>query len=745
MRKVVPFVLLLITIVLAACSNSRVKYPSADATLRLSRVVLYRNGIGYFEREGRVDGDVLRLKVRKDQINDMLKSLTVVKRDGGQAVSISMPLDPQTWANAAMATLAPGRGSLAEVLDSLRGTRVVLSTSDGSVQGRVLMVERIENAAPEGAGKRPADPTAKHDHKVTLLDDDEMRVVMLSRVKGITLEDGDLAMQFHRSLDATAGEGMFQQVDVSIRLTGASSHDLVVSYVVPAPMWKPTYRVVLPESGKGKGLLQGWAVVDNTSGEDWRDVRLALTSGAPIAFRYDLHTPRDVERTDLTEAGVQKHARVAIGETTYEPETPEEPPAPPPPPAEYAMGDEADKEASTEAYGGAPMGAAAAPKSPRPSSTPVSSSTRTTWGEREEQKAVDFESLRRSTLAQARASAVSGLTRFDLASQVTVPEGSSTMVAIINQPVDAEETFLFKPGGAGVGYEANPYRVVRFRNATPFVLEPGPISIYAGGSFVGEGLSEVVGTGSSATIPFAVESGILVTSSTERTGDEMRLLRIVRGVLEVESFARTSTTWNVRSQTKNDGFQVLIRHPKAGSNYNLVDRPKGTEDLLGAYLIPVPVPKGKREGTMKVVEQTPSRLQLSIWDTRSVALLDTLLMTGDLTPAARARLQPIVSARQEIGRIDSEIEELRKQREELDQRASETRRSLEAIKKDPAAGALRAKLNQRLDEFTSEGDRIGRRIVELQSKRLEKKIELEDMLQDFDLRAPDAAKPEAKP
>jgi len=750
MRRFTPL-LLAAVLSLSACSSGRAKYPSAEAGLALSSVVLYRNGVGYFERSGRVDGDVLRIKVRKDHINDLLKSLTVVKREGGQALSVSMPLDPQSWANAALATLAPGRGSLAEVLDALRGTRVVLGTDAGRISGRVLLVEALEGVEPEQDRRgRSSAPAIREDHKVTLLDGDAMRVVLLSKVKNVTLEDGDLAMQFHRSLDATAGEGMFQQVEVAIHLTGASSHEVVVSYVAPAPMWKPTYRVVLPEGGKGQALLQGWAVVDNTSGEDWRDVRLALTSGAPIAFRYDLHTPRDVERSDLTESGVRKRAQVAVGETTYEPEEERSKDA------EEGYGYEMDDDArvvdgvlagaTRSGGGGRPKtaankryeadakmdkagdrGAYAAAASPPPPPPPA--------GEPAE-PAVAFESLRRSTLAQARATAVSGLTRFDLGSPVTVPDGSSTMVAIINQAVEAEETFLFKPGGAGVGYDANPYRVVRFRNATPFVLEPGPISIYAGGSFVGEGLSEAVGTGTSATIPFAVEPGILVSSKTERTGDEMRLLRIVRGVLEVESFARTTTTWEVKSQTKKEGFTVLIRHPKAGYNYDLVGRPPETEDLHGAYLIPVKVPTGKREAELQVVEQTPSRMQLSIWDSRSVKLLDTLLATGDLTPAARARLQPIVALRQDIGKIDTQIEGLQSQRESLDQRASETRRSLLAITKDPAAGALRRKLNKRLEEFTSEADRVGREIVELQSKRLEKKIELEDLLQNFDLRAP---------
>ena len=769
MKRVVPILLMLVAVVVSACSGGHAKYPSTDATLRLSRVVLYRNGIGYFERQGRVDGDILRIKVRKDQVNDLLKSLTVVNRDGGQALSVSMPLDPQTWANAALATLAPGRGSLAAVLDALRGTRVVLATETNSIRGRILMVEEVtvERAARPARGGRGEPEEERTDHKVTLLDEDEMKILMLSAVRTISLEDGDLAMQFQRSLDATAGEGMFQQVEVAIRLSGGSSHDLLVSYVVPAPMWKPTYRVVLPEGGKGKALLQGWAVVDNTSGEEWRDVRLALTSGAPIAFRYDLHTPRDVERTDLTESGVRKRARVAVGETTWEDDEPK--PAEEPE-AEAGYYDVEDKNAEATAANldglgaigtighGAGSGSGSGYGSGRASAGKPATRKREARKAGDDGKddrglrrpaappaedpgpaAVDFESLRRSTVANARATAVSGLTRFDLTELVTVPEGTSTMVAIVNHAVDAEETFLFKPGGAGSGYEANPYRVVRFRNTTPFVLESGPISIYAGGSFVGEGLSDVVGTGTSATVPFAVETGILVSSKTERSGDEMRLLRIVRGVLEVESFARTATTWTVKSQTQRPGFKVLIRHAKAGWNYELVQRPNDTEDLQGAYLIPVVVPNGKREGSLEVVEQTPSKLQLSIWDTRSVKLLDTLMLSGNLTPAARARLEPIVKLRQEIGRIDTQIDGLRRQREELDQRASETRRSLQAIAKDAAAGALRRKLTKRLEEFTSDADRVGRESVELQSKRLEKKIELEDLLRDFDLRAPEKA------
>jgi hypothetical protein len=772
MRRLHPFVLctLLALPSLSACAG-RTPYPTVDGdALALDSVVLYRNGVGYFERRGKVDGDALRLRVRKDQVNDLLKSLTVVDEDG-KAVSVSMPLDPQTWASVAMATLAPGNGSLPQVLDSLRGTEVTVRANNQYIRGRIMMVEHIINEPdPDAANMRLSVPTTtpdSRDWKLTLLSRGQLEIIRVSKIRGISLHDGDLAMQLHRSLDASAGEGMFEQVDIEIRLVDARSHRLTVSYVVGAPMWKPTYRVVLPSKAGGEALLQGWAVVDNISGEDWKEIALSLTSGAPISFRYDLHTPREVWRTDMTASAADKQAAVALGETTWGTEEEKNQPAPEPEPdtgyydrptdGDYDYGDDyaardesgvmggarADKneaKAKGKAPASKPSGSAAAPTTPparrynkddsladgRSYESTVDATSTT----------IDVDTLRRSTMASSRSQRISGLTRVDLQDPVTVPDGTSTMVALINETVAAEETFLFKPGGAGYGYETNPYRVVRFENSTPYVMEPGPIAIYSGGSFVGEGLSEAVGAGTSVTIPFAVETEIMVTSATQYSGQEMTLTRIVRGVLEVESFYQTTTTWDVRGPAKPEKYKVLIRQPQTGSNYELAQRPPGTEDLEGAWLIPIELAANERSATLKVVEQTPSKISLAIWDQQAVSLLEKFLAADNLDAEARKKLQPVLDLRREIGRIDTEVDGLRRQQVELESRADQTRRNLEAIKKDSAANALRQKLNKRLEEFSSEADTLGRKIVELESKRLERKIELEDMIQDLDLRAP---------
>jgi hypothetical protein len=686
--------------------------------------VLYRNGVAYFERQGAIDGDRLTLKVRKDQINDLLKSLTVIDRSSGKTLSVSIPLDPKAWQDAALSMLTPGRGRLAEVLDALRGTYVEVDTDTRTARGRIVMVERVLEAPdPLRGSVAPSQP--QEDHRLTLLDNGAFEIMKLSRVRTITIQSGDLVMQLDRHLDATAGEGMFQQVDVVVRLAENTKHDLIVSYVAQAPLWKPTYRLVLADDNSGKALLQAWAVVANVSGENWDHVTLALTSGAPLAFRYDLHTPEDVERPDLTQSGVHKHASVAFGEATY---------APPPPPAAAApvlAPAEADRYEAEESLSEQASGAgdqkdrARESKKSKAGNLPLRAAPMPS--------AVDLQTLAQSAAPQTTARRVAGLTRFDLAERMTLPDGSASMVMLINQLVSGEETFLFKPGGSGQGYEHNPYRVVRFHNGTDFVLEPGPISIYSGGSFVGEGLSEAIASQDKATIPFAAEPSIVVHSAPVASGDAVKITKIVRGVIEVESFQRVTTTWTVSVKPTQQGYRVLVRQSRAGDLYTLVDPPKDTETLPDGYFIPVLVGPDQAEATLEVVERTPSNYSLSVWDDKAPELLKQLLEAPGLDPAARAALQPVVDARQQIGRIDTELVGLTAQQEEIDERANEERQNLLAIQKDPKAGALRKRLSARLEELTQKAAEIGRKIVDLNSQRLSRKIELEDKLRELDL------------
>lgn len=717
-------VLLSACLVASGCAGGRTPWPTAGGPLRLERVVLYRNGVGYFERRGQVEGDTLRLRVRKDHVNDLLKSLAVIDRSsGGRVSSVSLPLDPSAWHRAALEALRPGNGRLAQVLDSLRGTRISVRAGTQSATGRIVLVEPL---GPPVVTQRefapPLPDPVEPDHRLVLLDGDVLSVVRLSEVTSLSLEDGDVVMQIERHLDASAGEGMFQQVELSIRLAGEHEHDIAVTYIAPAPRWRPTYRLVLDETQARSALLQAWAVVDNTSGESWEDVTLSLTSGEPFAFQYDLYTPQDVERPDLSHSAADKHAQVAIGERTFSDADSAEP-----------------QTVADEENAGAEMAMEAAPmrtkramrRGDAPASAPAPAEPAAMGGAAfgAMAPAVSLEALEQSVAAKAQARSVAGLVRFDLADRVTLPDASASMVALLSERVEAEQAFLYRPGGSGQGYEHNPYRVARFENATRFALEPGPISVYAGGSFVGEGLSEAVGAGEVATIPFAVEPSIVVLSKAPQVGrGEVKKLRLVRGVLEVESFERVTTEWTVKATKREGAIRVLVRHPRHGGDYELVEPKSGVDRLPDAYLVPIELAADANEARVSVVEQTPRKYSVSLWDGDAVQWLDTWLASKDLGAEERARFTPIVKLRREMGRIDTEIQGLERQQAQLDERAREARRSLEAIEKDKGAGALRTRLARRMEELVEEAAVLGRRLVELQGKRLELKLELEDAI-----------------
>lgn len=684
-----------------------------ESALRLQRVVLYRSGVGYFERGGPLKARELRLRCRKDQINDLLKSLTVIDRRSGRVLSVSLPLDRDRLASAAD-LLGPGRGGLGRLLDALRGARVEVRAADRSYSGRVLLVE-------EPPGSPPGQPAAQ----VSLLDGDHVRVLPLAQVSGVRLLDSELALQLHHTLDSSSGEGLFKQVPVELRLSNEGPHDLLLSYVSSAAVWQPSYRLVLPESGAGDALLQAFAVVANHSGEDWRDVRLTLTSASPSGFRYDLHTPREVQRPEREgHLGAAQRAAAAAADPSSERERevalpPSEPPSP--------------------TLIGPP-----APPSPGPAAEPSAGAARSP---RSGPSAVDPALLQRSAQANAQPRPRGGQTSYELRDPVTLPDGTATMVAILNQSVPAEQALLFRPGGSGPGFEHNPYRVVRFKNRTPYLLEPGPISVYASGGLVGEGMADPIAADAGVIIPFAVEPAVVVQSAQKTSVAEERALQLRGGALLVESAQLLVTRYTVRGPRPERPYRVLLRHPRAGGAFALRPRPEGTEELADAYLIPVNIPAGPGpvEAQIEVVERQPQRATVALWDGRAAELLGAAVATAGLDAAARERLAPVLVLRRDMTRIEGELAALRQQQQALDQQAQEARANLDALKRDPkerespGANALRERLSKRLEALSKEAAGLLRKGNELTSQRQERKLRLEEKAQGLSLRFADPA------
>jgi hypothetical protein len=262
------------------------KLPPA-VSLPITRVVLFNAGVAYFHREGDVTGEG-RLDLRFDEadVNDLLKSLVLTDKDGGKVRAVTydnrMPIDVTLKGFAVDVTENPTMGQL---MHQVRGEKVEVADKGGVVTaGQIVSVERPPAPA---SGPAPGE-------LLNVLTDDGLQTVELKQLKKIRFVRAELQAEFKRALELLAAARGDNKKAVSVVFSGNGKRKVAVGYVTEAPLWKPSYRLSVDE--KGAARLQGWATVENTTDEDWVNVKVGLVAGRPVAFQMDLYDPLFVPR-----------------------------------------------------------------------------------------------------------------------------------------------------------------------------------------------------------------------------------------------------------------------------------------------------------------------------------------------------------------------------------------------------------------------------------------------------------------
>jgi hypothetical protein len=598
------------------------------SALPVQRVVLYRSGVGYFERAGGVRGEALEFSVKQREVGDFLSSLTVVEQGGGGVRSISF-------------------------------------------------------AVPEGEAP-PEEPPC---------DEPECQA-------------------------RAATEHDQRRVDVRVLLAGQGKHELGVAYVVGAPIWRPSYRVVF--EGAQQPLLQAWAVVQNTSGEDWRDVQLSLTTGAPLSFRSDLGTPIMPERPLVTDTG-EVVAAIPLAETALGQDAPAAvPQAPAAAPApEPSMDASASEDFAEEREQAAPQKkrARSAAAAAKPSAPP--------------RMAMGAAQLEQAVAAQASAQPLSGaVTRYDIRHAVTIPDGGSTMVALSSQRVAGERAHLFAPDpGVPLSYQ-HPFSVARLENSSGAVLERGPISVLADGAFLGQGVLDTLPRDAHAFVPFALDKSIVVEAGASYSEEQGALLRVLHGVVTVQRFAQRKTRYRARNGADQTS-KVYLRHARWGEA-ELVAPPAGSELLPQKALLPLAVP-AHAESTLEVVERTPVQVDFGFMDQPAADAVQLWLSGPALDAAAGPALQRALALRAELVRLGQQVEALEREQAELENGANETRHNLKAIEKVKTAADLQQRLAERLRQLDARLAELTKQLVEARTRKSELDVRLQEALESVTL------------
>lgn len=669
----------------------------------VSRVVLYRSGIAYVERSGLVDDDTLVLQIRPDQINDILATLTVIV-DGGENIASSVDL-PIVREVAEDLDLLPHQvtenGGMSALLQTFRGAEIEMVVADSTVVGRLVGTETLTNSDGHPV------------QWVTLITEDgDLRQYRVAEVISVQLRNETLQVGLDTSLDISLGEGDWKPVELSLHLSGSPPHDVLVSYVVSMPTWKPTYRIILDDD---ELYLQGWSVVDNISGEDWIDIGLSLVAGTPISFEYDLHTPRFVERPDLTSRGFGDESTFLVpevdsGSLAHATPQMEEILLP------YSgYGDTVSEEEPSELWSSSDRGEYRYNRDDDydyDGSSPyreVDENEETGWTAA---SSVDSQQMVDSLISRVNTERLDNLFRYDIEEPLTIPDRSSALVTVLNEPIEGEDVLYFDPYTSPESATV-PYRAIHLLNTSIFTVERGPLSIYKDGTFVGQAIAPRIGPGERIFLPYSLDGRFRV-EERESTGDEgLSLVSIADGIIVSEVQHINQRTYQITNNSQ-ESATLFVRIEKRTNWFLLSPDPEEGEviDQGEVWYVPFELTGGQSQ-EFTIEEATQVERSLEIWSDIAADTVALYVSNPDADPDLAETLRTILEQRRTMAENEREEQRLRGMRSDVYDRMREVRLNLEILNDSHASRSLRRDLEERLGELEEDATELTEQIVTL--------------------------------
>jgi hypothetical protein len=325
---------------------------------------------------------------------------------------------------------------------------------------------------------------------------------------------------------------------------------------------------------------------------------------------------------------------------------------------------------------------------------------------------------------------IAGAVRYALSEPVSIRRGASAMVSILNQRVPGRDVLLFRPDGNAPGSDRHPFRAVRLVNRSGYTLEPGPIAIFARGSFVGDSLVERIGVDETAWIPYALDGGTQVTAARRDDEKPARLISIQRGIVTVENAGLHTTTYTVAAG-RDAARAIYLRHARS-PGFTARELPPGTIDQGDAYLVPLPLAPGKTS-TLAIDERQPRRRTLALV---SAGHLELAAYLESAPEPVVERLRAAIALRRELAGLEEQLAGLRGRVVELADRSHELRESLRTLEKVSGADDLRRKLLDGLARATADSDAVARSLGEKTEAIAAMRTRLAELIRELTLAEP---------
>src|SRR5713226_9609659 len=688
-----------------AAREARESANPAAVKLPIRRVVLYKNGVGYFEHLGHVRGSQdVHVDFTSAQLNDVLKSLTVLDLSGGKISGVDYNSEAPLARRLATLRLTLGENpTMGDFLGALRGARLEVRSGNGiAIAGKLLSVEKKS---------REKDGARTEWTEISLVSDSgEIRNVEVAPATSVRITERDLQVEVGRYLGLIASSRDQDLRRMTISTTGAGERNLYVSYISEVPIWKTTYRIVLPSKAEKKPLLQGWAIVDNTIGEDWNDVELSLVAGAPHSFIQQLSQPyygrrpvmplpESVQLTPQTHAAALETMGVAGGV----------PGGVPGGSIGGVLGGVAGGIGSGSG-GGTGGGTFRAP-APPPRAMP---------------EEVEVEEAREESEPVAEGNTLGDLFEYKLKEKVTIRKNQSALVPILQTDIAVEKVSLWSES-LGV---ARPLRALWVNNASSLTLDGGSFSVLDSNTFAGEGLMEAIKPGERRLLSYATDLGLLVDAKLESARERVTRVRIYRGTMTTTSEDREKKTYIVRNQDTAPRT-LVIEHPARPEWKLAEDGPKPEEKASGLYRFRLSMESKKTE-RLVVNEAKPLYTQYAlngVTDDQIGAFLLQKSINADIEKALRS----ITAQKNLVADFDAKMKAQQKMIDQIFTDQGRLRENMKALKGSAEERALLQRYTKQLDEEETQLDALRKQIQETQVHREKANEGLQKMIGDLQM------------
>ena len=635
----------------------------------IRQVVLYSSGVGYFEHFGTVTGDgTAELRFKTEQINDILKSLVLQDLDGGMVSTITYPSqDPLSRTLKSFEVDITGNPPLADLLNQLRGAKVTVSTVEpGSTSGIILGVEKKRKTTGNNG-------TVIETHVLNILSGGQIRSLELSELRSVQLDDPKLQEELTAALAQARDQ---DKKPVTIHFTGQGDHRVRIGYVIETPVWKTSYRLILP-IGDAKPHLQGWAIIDNQTDNDWNDVQLSLVSGRPISFIQDLYQPLYVPRQVVQPPQYANLESRRYGEG-------------------MSRDDKAKAQRKSEgASGASPQMAAPAPRA------------------YESENSMDATA---SVSSSASTAEVGELFQYTV-SNVSLARQRSAMIPIVSDDIQVQKVSIYN---ASV-LPRNPLNGARITNSTDKHLLAGPITVLEAGAYAGDAQIGNLPPGQNRLISYGIDLQMLVDSSHNTSNSSIVSGKIVKGVLQISHKQVFQQDYVTENKSKKDKT-LIIEHPvRPGWDLTSTDKPVETTDQV--YRFSQSIPAGQK-ATFAVQQQivTGESVALLSADLNQLAFYSR---NGAIPQNVRDVLVKAMELKQQLTDIQRQIDDTQRYLTETNTDQARTRQNLGSV---PQNSDFYKQSLQKMGEQEKKIEQLQSDLQQLRQKQDQQRQELENFL-----------------